>query len=100
MHWKRSNSHCNGNRRDKQGTENIVILCFDRRFTKQNSVIRLKSYIPPPKFFGLHQIFLLATPLAQLMRGLRKGQVLGESSSGACFSNFLRTSSSTARIWG
>jgi len=51
MHWKRSNSHCNGNRRDKQGTENIVILCFDRRFTKQNSVIRLKSYISPPQIF-------------------------------------------------
>jgi len=38
--------------------ENIVILCFERRFSKQNSVIRLKSNIsPPPKIFGL------ATPL-------------------------------------
>ena len=28
--------------------ENIVILCFERRFSKQNSVIRLKSNILPP----------------------------------------------------
>jgi len=33
--------------------ENIVILCFERRFSKQNSVIRLKTNIfPPPKFMG------------------------------------------------
>jgi len=33
--------------------ENIVILCFERPFSKQNSVIRLKSNIvPPPKFLG------------------------------------------------
>jgi len=38
--------------------ENIVILCFERRFFKQNSVIRLKSSIlappnfAPPKFLG------------------------------------------------
>jgi len=32
--------------------ENIVILCFERRFSKQNSVIRLKSYIFPPNFFA------------------------------------------------
>ena len=32
--------------------ENIVILCFERRFSKQNSVIHLKSNIlPPPEFF-------------------------------------------------
>jgi len=38
--------------------ENIVILCFERRFSKQNSVIRLKSNIfAPPQSFGL------ATPL-------------------------------------
>ena len=28
--------------------ENMVILCFERRFSKQNSVIRLKSNILPP----------------------------------------------------
>jgi len=28
--------------------ENIVISCFERRFSKQNSVIRLKSNILPP----------------------------------------------------
>ena len=39
--------------------ENIVILCFERRFSKQNSVIRLKSNIvPPKKFLGwLRQCF-------------------------------------------
>jgi len=38
--------------------ENIVILCFEKRFSKQNSVNRLKSYIlPTPQIFGL------ATPL-------------------------------------
>ena len=25
--------------------KNIIILCFERRFSKQNSVVRLKSYI-------------------------------------------------------
>jgi len=40
--------------------ENIVILCFERRFSKQNSVIHAKSNIwpqknfsAPPKFLGL-----------------------------------------------
>ena len=38
--------------------ENIVTLCFEKRFSKQNSVIRLKSYtLTPPKFFG-HPKFL------------------------------------------
>jgi len=37
--------------------ENIVILCFERRFSKQNSVIRLKSNIFASQIFGL------ATPL-------------------------------------
>jgi len=29
--------------------ENVAILCFERRFSKKNSVIRLKSNILPPK---------------------------------------------------
>ena len=30
-----------------------VILCFERHFSKQNSVVRLKSNIlPPPKFWA------------------------------------------------
>jgi len=33
--------------------ENIVILCFERRFSKQNNVIRLKSNILAPQIFGL-----------------------------------------------
>jgi len=37
----------------KKILENIVILCFEKRFSKQNSVIRLKSSIlAPPKFLG------------------------------------------------
>jgi len=35
----------------------FVIFCFERRFSTQNSVIRLKSNILAPKIFGL------ATPL-------------------------------------
>ena len=37
--------------------ENIVILCFERRFSEQNSVIRLKSNLLAPQISGL------ATPL-------------------------------------
>jgi len=34
--------------------ENIVILCFERHFSKQNSVIRLKlNILAPPKFLPL-----------------------------------------------
>jgi len=44
--------------------ENIVILFFERRFSKQNSLIRLKSNIlPPPIFFAPPKIFGLATSL-------------------------------------
>jgi len=43
--------------------ENIVILCFERRFSKQNSVIRLKSNILGPENFWPSQIFGLTTPL-------------------------------------
>ena len=33
--------------------ENIVILCFERRFSKQNNIILLKlNILLPPKFFG------------------------------------------------
>jgi len=32
--------------------ENIVILCFERRFSEQNSVIRLKSNILAPNFWA------------------------------------------------
>jgi len=47
--------------------ENIVILCFERRFSKQNSVIRIKSNIlAPKKCFGSPQIFGLAVPLIMI----------------------------------
>jgi len=33
--------------------KNEVILCFERRFSRQNSVVRVKSNIlGPPKFLG------------------------------------------------
>ena len=35
--------------------ENIAILCFERHYTKQNSVIFLKSNILAPKTFGSPQ---------------------------------------------
>jgi len=49
-------------------SENIVILCFERHFSKQNSVIRLKSNILPPKIFGL------ATPLSSSTLSLKVAQ--------------------------
>jgi len=49
-----------------QFLENIAILCFKRRFFKQNSVIRLKSnnltspkFFAPPKFLGWLSHWLL-----------------------------------------
>jgi len=33
--------------------ENIIILCFEKRFSKQNSVFCLKSKILPPQISGL-----------------------------------------------
>jgi len=47
-------------------SEHIVILCFKRRYPKQNSVICIKSSILPPNFSGPSQIFGLATPLPAL----------------------------------
>jgi len=44
--------------------ENIVILCLERRFSRQNSVIRLKLNILPLKRVGL------ATPLLLLLRNV------------------------------
>jgi len=45
---------------------NIVILCFKRRFSKENSVILLKSNnLAPQKIFA-PQISELATPLLSL----------------------------------
>jgi len=45
--------------------EHIVILCFERHFSKQNSVIRLKANIlPPAKFLGwLHHCCMYKTSL-------------------------------------
>jgi len=45
--------------------EHIVILYFERRFSEQNSVIRLKSDILAPPNFLAPQILGLATPLIQ-----------------------------------
>ena len=47
-----------------QFLENIVILCFERPYPKQNSVIRLKSNVSAsPQFFCPPNIFGLATLL-------------------------------------
>jgi len=46
--------------------EKIVILCFERRFSKQNSVIRLKSNIfGLPKFLGCPP--KVVTPLSKML---------------------------------
>jgi len=45
--------------------ENIVILCFERRLSKQNSVIRVKSNILALPNFLPPQIFVQATPLSE-----------------------------------
>jgi len=50
----------------------MVILCFEKRFSKQNRVIRLKSNSFAPKIFGL------ATPLALYMFDDR-GYLFGNS---------------------
>jgi len=49
--------------------ENIVNLCFERRFSEQNSVIRLKSNIlAPPKFLGwLHHCSLAIVALNEVV---------------------------------
>ena len=70
--------------------ENIVILCFERRFSKQNSVIRLKSNILDPPIFWPSQIFGLATPLFRVISraglGLRLVKIFR-----ACIHNFFVT---------
>jgi len=62
-----SHRHSRGGQRDHAPPkffENIVILCFEKRFSKQNSVIRLKSNILSPQNFCPPEISGLATPLA------------------------------------
>jgi len=52
--------------------EHIVILCFERRYPKQNTVIRPKSNILPPKKFWagyatdvlLHKVAYIFYPLS------------------------------------
>jgi len=53
--------------------KNKVILCFERRFSKQNSVIRLKSnslppqiFWPPPKFWAGYATDCKCTVLSHL----------------------------------
>ena len=55
--------------------ENIVILCFERRFSKQNGVIRLNSnilspliFLPPSKFLGwLRHCFMVCGVLTKTL---------------------------------
>jgi len=56
--------------------EHVVILCFERRSPKQNSVICLKSHLLPPQ-----KIFGLATPLLwtwtyQIIKGVGWSEAL------------------------
>jgi len=62
--------------------ENIVILCFERCFSKQNIVIRLKLNILSPRIFVPPQILGLTTPLASGLKswlcrpaGYRRGPI-------------------------
>ena len=49
-------------------TENIVILCFEKRFSKQNNVIRLKINILAPKFLGwVHHCSLAIAALNKIV---------------------------------
>jgi len=43
--------------------ENIVIFCFEKRFSKQNSAIRIKSNILPPNFFAPPKLLGWPNPL-------------------------------------
>jgi len=62
---RRSEGEARGAMLPPKVLENIVILCFERRFSKQNNVFHLKSNIwPPQKIFGPDQTFVLATPLS------------------------------------
>jgi len=50
---RRSQGGAKGATASPKFLENMVILCFERRFAKQNGVIRLKSNIfAPLKFLG------------------------------------------------
>jgi len=44
-----------------QISDHIVILCFERQYPKQNSVIRLKSNILTPEFLGWLRYWLQPT---------------------------------------
>ena len=48
-------------------SKNMVILCFERRFSKQNRVIRLKWNILALPIFCPPQVFGLAAPLSLLL---------------------------------
>ena len=54
---QKTNDHTRSQGRGQRGTappkflENTVLLCIERRFSNQNSVIRLKSNILPPQHF-------------------------------------------------
>jgi len=66
-HLRREHRRSQGGQRghgpQKKFLENIVILCFEKRFSKQNSVVPPKSNILDLQNFLPSQIFVLATPL-------------------------------------
>jgi len=54
--------------------ENIVILCFEKHFSNQNSVVRLKlSILAPPKFWAGY-----ATGLNSSKAGSEKSDKFGD----------------------
>jgi len=67
---QKTNDHTRSQGRGQRGTappkflENTVLLCIERRFSNQNSVIRLKSNILPPNISGL------ATPLQTTLQAM------------------------------
>jgi len=50
--------------------EHIVILCFERRYPTQNSVICLKSNILAPQIFGLAALLMPLYPLMGFLTDL------------------------------
>jgi len=65
--------------------ENIVIFCFERRCSRQNSVIRLKSNIlapskffrPPPNFWAGYATVALSHYVIELWRFLIPSKLVG-----------------------
>jgi len=70
--------------------EYIVILCLERRYPKQNSVIRQKSKIFTPQIFGLVSIVKLVNSIKAnffLFVGLNLNTIVQEKTPETCTFN-------------